>query len=62
MANTIKSSHYCLIWTFFSTVIVYMLLGFSRITFACFLAGSILSFINFIEDEMKKHYAESGSE
>jgi len=39
-----------------------MLLGFSRITFACFLAGSILSFINFIEDEMKKHYAESGSE
>ncbi|MBU8730910.1 hypothetical protein AADC60_23535 [Cytobacillus pseudoceanisediminis] len=48
----IKACHYCLLFTFFITFILYLLFGISTITVACLFSGIILSIINLIEDEM----------
>ncbi|MBT2687498.1 hypothetical protein J7I93_04800 [Bacillus sp. ISL-47] len=55
MRKEIKASHYCLLFTFFSTMITYLLFGLSTLTVACLLSGVILSIINLIEDEMKQY-------
>ncbi|KON86421.1 hypothetical protein AF332_06020 [Sporosarcina globispora] len=49
----IKACHYSLLFTFFSTCILYFLFGLSTITVSCLFSGIILSIINLIEDEMK---------
>ncbi|WP_264740771.1 hypothetical protein [Cytobacillus firmus] len=49
----INACHYCLLFTFFSTCILYLLFGISTITVACLFSGIILSIINLIEDELK---------
>ncbi|WP_034262939.1 hypothetical protein [Bacillus sp. J33] len=59
MRMQIKASHYCLLFTFISTLIMYLLFGFSTITVACLFSGVILSVINLVEDEMKRYSRNS---
>ncbi|GAA2702918.1 hypothetical protein [Cytobacillus oceanisediminis] len=61
MRKEIKASHYCLLFTFFSTLITYLLFGFSTITVSCLFSGVILSIINLIEDEMKQYGPDRNS-
>ncbi|KAF0815726.1 MULTISPECIES: hypothetical protein [unclassified Cytobacillus] len=56
----IKACHYCLLFTFFSTCILYLLFGLSNITAASLFSGIILSIINLIEDEMMEFRKGNG--
>ncbi|GKU83230.1 hypothetical protein [Niallia sp. NCCP-28] len=48
----LSAVQYCMIWTFFSTFICYILTGFTVYTLAALLAGITLSFLNLLEDEV----------
>ncbi|MBY0123670.1 hypothetical protein [Bacillus sp. S/N-304-OC-R1] len=60
MAKVLNASFYCLLWTLGSTLLFYLLFGLSLLTIVCFSSGIILSIINFVEDEMKKHERMNG--
>lgn len=51
MAKILDAPLYCLIWTFVSTLIVFLISGISIITIVVFSTGIIVSTINFVEDE-----------
>jgi hypothetical protein len=43
---------YCMLWTFFSTFMCYLVTGVSIYTIATLLSGITLSFLNLLEDEI----------
>ncbi|MCM3217105.1 hypothetical protein [Niallia taxi] len=48
----LSSVQFCMVWTFISTLLFYIITDISVYTIAALIAGIVLSFINLLEDEV----------
>ncbi|TRZ37108.1 hypothetical protein CEQ21_16610 [Niallia circulans] len=48
----LSSVQFCMVWTFISTLLFYIITDISVYTIAALIAGIVLAFINLLEDEI----------